>query len=100
MVTKTAAYTGKGWRSGMFSYEETCTVDARDGKNIFARSIPELSVVGIYRDGALLFSLRAEDAYRWASDITVLTVGEVATDEQKDQALQRLAMPGAPAPTD
>lgn len=75
----------------MFDFDETYSVDARDGMRIYARFIPELAVVGIYRDGKLLFSMKAEDAYHWASNISILTVSAVATDANKDQALGHLA---------
>lgn len=84
-------YTGEGWRSGMIDFDETYSVDARDGKRIYARLIPELDVVGVYREGVLLFSMKAGDAYDWASNLSVLTVSSRATEANKDQALQAIA---------
>lgn len=79
----------------MFKFDETYSVDARDGQRIFARHIPELDVVGFYKGDAFLFSLKAADAYHWASNLSILTVSAVATDADKDSALAHLAAPVA-----
>ena len=75
----------------MIDFDETYSVDARDGKRIYARLIPELDGVGVYREGVLLFSMKAGDAYDWASNLSVLTVSSRATEANKDQALQAIA---------
>ena len=58
--------------SGMFEFSQTCAVEARHGKRVCARRLPELNVVGFYMDGNLLFSLSAKDAYAWSLAVAVL----------------------------